>query len=119
MEVPSARRVGWYEYGARPGQEGSTVLAAHIAADGIDGVFRRLADVEVGAQFEVILDDGTSVAYEVVELGQYEKSQLPFDRVFAREGPPFITLVTCGGSFQPSIRSYQDNVVAYAAPLTD
>jgi LPXTG-site transpeptidase (sortase) family protein len=117
MEVPPARRVGWYQYGARPGQAGSTVLAAHIAADGVDGVFRHLADVEVGDRFEVTMDDGTTVAYEIVELAQYDKTELPFDRVFARDGDSTVTLVTCGGSFQPSERSYQDNVVAYAAPI--
>lgn len=117
MEIPSALRVGWYEYGSRPGQAGSTVLAAHIASDGVDGVFRHLADVTVGDRFEVSMDDGTTIPYEVLELAQYNKEDLPFDRIFARDGAPTIALVTCGGSFQPSLRSYEDNVVAYAAPI--
>ena len=63
------------------------------------------------------MDDGTSITYEVIELAQYDKTELPFDRVFARNGDSIITLVTCGGTFQPSVQSYQDNVVAYAAPI--
>ncbi|MEM7337503.1 MAG: class F sortase [Actinomycetota bacterium] len=118
MEVPGAERVGWYEYGSRPGEAGSAVLAAHINEDGIDGVFRRLGDLEVGAQFTVDFADGTTATYEVVEHEQYNKEQLPFDRVFAKDGPPVVTLVSCGGSFQPSVRSYEDNIVAYAVPVS-
>ena len=30
----------------------------------------------------------------------------------------WITLITCGGDFNPSVGSYEDNVVAYAVPVT-
>ena len=117
LEVPGPLRVGWYEFGPRPGEPGSTVLAAHIASDGIDGVFRHLADAEVGEEFELTLDDGTTSRYRIIELAQYDKDDLPLDRVFARSGSSVVTLITCGGAFQPSIRSYEDNVVAYAVPV--
>lgn len=117
LEVPGPTRVGWYEYGPRPGQNGSAVLAAHIASDGIDGVFRYLDEVSAGDEFRVTFDDGSSADYQVVELSQYDKDELPLDRVFAKDGPPVITLITCGGDFQPSVRSYEDNVVAYAVPI--
>ena len=64
-----------------------------------------------------MFDDGTEQAYEVVEMAQYGKSELPFDRVFAKDGPPVITLITCGGDFQTDVSSYADNVVAYAVPV--
>lgn len=118
LEVPSAKRVGWYEYGPSPGQVGSSVLAAHIASDGVDGAFRYLSDANVGDQVEVVFDDDSSQTYEIIEMAQYDKDELPFDRVFAREGEPVITLITCGGTFQPSVGSYEDNIVAYAIPLS-
>ncbi|HAS13191.1 MAG TPA: hypothetical protein DCS55_22175, partial [Acidimicrobiaceae bacterium] len=34
MEIPPAEEVGWYRFGAAPGESGSAVLAAHIAYDG-------------------------------------------------------------------------------------
>ena len=52
MEVPGAREVGWYRFGSRPGDEGSAVLAAHVAYDGVDGVFRNLGDLAAGATFD-------------------------------------------------------------------
>jgi hypothetical protein len=42
---------------------------------------------------------------------------LPLDRLFAREGPPRLTLITCGGPFLAEFGSYRDNVVVVAEPL--
>ncbi|CAN5768385.1 hypothetical protein BH23ACT5_BH23ACT5_02490 [soil metagenome] len=53
----------------------------------------------------------------MIELSQYPKDQLPTDRVFSREGSPALALITCGGTFNRALRSYDDNVVAYAGPL--
>jgi len=49
-EVPPASQVGWYRFGSVPGEAGSAVLAAHIAWDGVDGVFRHLADLPVSTR---------------------------------------------------------------------
>ncbi len=117
LEVPEARRVGWYEYGPSPGQDGSSVLAGHIAADGIDGVFRRLADAEPGDRFDLEFRTGERASFEIIEMAQYDKDELPLPRVFARDGRPVVTLITCGGDFQPSLGSYEDNIVAYAVPV--
>ena len=118
MEIPGAEAVGWYRYGSTPGAPGSAVLAAHIATGGRPGVFRDLVDARVGHRFVVQFDDGSEEIYEIVERDQYEKQALPFDRVFAKDGPPVVTLVSCGGAFQPSLGSYEDNLVAYAVPLS-
>ncbi len=117
MEIPGADRVGWYRYGPSPGEDGSAVLAAHIAFDGRRGVFRYLGDAVPGEVFTVTFDDGSTRAYEVAATAQYAKDALPFDRVFARTGSPVVTLISCGGEFQPSLRSYEDNIVVYAVPI--
>lgn len=117
MEIPGRTEVGWYRYGSTPGEEGSSVLAGHIAFDNRPGVFRRLADIELGDIVTVEYEDGTARDFEVIELAQYDKQELPFDRVFAKTGDPLLTLITCGGEFNRSISSYEDNIVAYAIPM--
>jgi LPXTG-site transpeptidase (sortase) family protein len=117
MEIPGAREIGWYRFGPVPGESGSAVLAAHIAFNGRDGVFRDLDDLEVGDVVEVSFDDGSSKRFRVTETAQYAKDELPIDRVFAKGGAPELTLITCGGDFNRSLRSYSDNVVAYAEPI--
>jgi hypothetical protein len=117
MEIPGAREIGWYRFGPTPRDEGSAVLAAHIAFNGRRGVFRRLTDVQVGVLIRVEYEDGTSTTHVVTEMAQYPKSDLPLDRVFSKNGTPTLTLITCGGWFNSSLRSYDDNVVVYATPL--
>ena len=116
LEIPGAREIGWYRWSPSPGQAGSAVLAAHIAYDGTDGVFRHLDDVDVGALVTIGYDDGSVREFEIIEKSQYPKDELPFDRIFAKDGDPVVALVTCGGTFNRTLRSYDDNVVAYAVP---
>jgi hypothetical protein len=46
------------------------------------------------------------------------KQALPLDELFRRDGPPRLTLLTCGGPFLAEYGSYRDNVVVVAELLT-
>jgi len=116
MEIPEVDEVGWYRYSAHPGDPGTAVLAAHIAYDGVDGVFRHLADLAPGDEVAVRLDGGDPpLRFVIDEIARYPKTELPQD-VWARTGPPRLALITCGGDFDPTTRHYTDNVVAWASP---
>jgi hypothetical protein len=116
LEVPGAEDVGWYRYGPRPGDPGSAMLAAHVAFDGEDGVFRHLTRLASGELVEVRFADGTTRSFRVTGRDQHAKEALPSD-VWAVDGPPRLALVTCGGTFDRSASSYRDNVVVYAEPV--
>ena len=118
MDVPgNVEEVGWYKFGATPGDEGSAVLAAHVdlRSQG-PGVFFDLKTLSPGATVEVGYEDGTSAQFTVVARRSYLKEDLPLDAIFARTGSPVLTLVTCGGGFSESNRSYDSNVVVFAVP---
>ena len=115
LAVPADTDVGWYRFGAAPGEAGSVVLAAHVAFDGVDGAFRRLGDLAPGDAVVVTLNDGTERVYRIDELAAYRKEALP-EAVWARDGPERLVLITCGGRFDADRRSYDDNVVAWASP---
>ncbi len=119
MEVPNnVSEVAWYEFGPRPGEGGSAVLAAHVDLAGQGpGVFFELRDVEPGDVVVVSFSDGSSMPFLVEARTIYKKDELPVDVIFSRQGPPVLTLVTCGGGFSESSRSYDSNVVVYAVPL--
>ena len=117
LEVPDETEVGWYELGARPGEPGATVLASHVSWNRKVGLFERLVRLEPGNRVVVGLADGTTRTYEVVERAQYGKEGLPADRIWTRQGPETLVLITCGGSFNPSIHRYNDNIVVYAVPV--
>jgi LPXTG-site transpeptidase (sortase) family protein len=118
MEVPAASDVGWYELGVRPGgPEGSSVLAAHVDYAGQRGAFYDLRSLEVGAELEVTGPDGLPLRYVVNERLQVDKDELPTQELFRVTGTPTLTLITCGGSFDRSVRHYEDNIVVRAVPL--
>lgn len=117
LEVPDATEIGWYKYGAAPGHEGATVLAAHVSWNGDLGPFRQLGDLEPGARVEVGLDDGTERIYEVIERTMYDKDALPRERIWRNTGPETLVLITCGGDFNPEISRYRQNIVVYAVPV--
>lgn len=121
MEIPaSGYDVGWYRYGAAPGQEqGSTVLASHVdtLAEG-KGVLARLTDLRAGDLVSVTLEDGRVVDYQVTGRRTEPKAELDTGALFDRSGPEQLQLVTCGGPWQPERSSYRDNVIVTAEPVT-
>ncbi|HXV71262.1 MAG TPA: class F sortase [Acidimicrobiia bacterium] len=119
MEVPdNVTEVGWYEHGPSPGEPGSAVLAAHVDLQGPGrGIFYDLEDLQVGDIVQVGYEDGSISDFEVVARSTYLKTELPLEVIFDRQGDPLLTLVTCGGGFSQSERSYDSNVVVYASPL--
>ncbi len=121
MEVPeNVTDVAWYKYGSAPGEPGSAVLAAHVDLAGQGpGVFFELRTLDPGSVIYIDFDDGTTVAYRTEARAVYDKEALPTDAIFSREGPPVLTLITCGGDFNRSIRRYDSNVVVYAVPFDD
>ena len=106
--------VGWYRFGPVPGAPGSAVLLGHVdSARQGPGAFFNLGRLEPGDEVGVSYADGSRRRFVVVARRQYRKEQLP-DAVFRRDGPPVLTLVTCGGAFDTTTSRYEDNVVVYA-----
>lgn len=116
MEIPGASEVGWYRFGPSPGDTGSAVLAAHIAYNGVDGVFRNLTEMRPGDRFGVNFSDGSSREFVVFGLRQWSKLEVPLEDLFSRDGTPRLVLITCGGTFNRALDSYDDNVVVIAIP---
>lgn len=119
LEVPDETEIGWYQYGATPGAPGATVLAAHVTWNRNLGPFYRLGEMEPGERIDVVLDDGTTRVYEVVERTIYGKDDLPRNRIWRNTGPESLVLITCGGSYNPDIRRYRENIVVYAVPVDE
>jgi sortase (surface protein transpeptidase) len=111
-------RVGWYRFGPLPGAPGSAVIAGHVddREQGL-GALAPLREAAVGTEVLVTDAEGTTTLWRVVSRELITKQALPLDRLFARSGPPRLTLVTCGGPFLPEYGSYRDNVVVVAEPV--
>jgi len=119
MKLPSDPRVlGWYEFGPAPGGEegGSVVVAGHLDSDRFGlGPLVRLRDIRPGDTVRVRLSDGTAAAYTVRGIERFDRAGLP-ERVFSREGPERLRIVTCGGEYDAEAGGYQQNLVVSAVP---
>lgn len=119
MEVPrTAAAIGWYAQSPTPGARGPAVLAAHVTYNGVDGVFRRLADMKRGDKIEVTRTDGRTAVFTVHKVGQYTKEKFPTEDVYGNLDHAGLRLITCAGPFDPETRRYPDNIVVFAK-LTD
>lgn len=117
MEVPPAMLAGWYRYSPPAGSStGTTVLAAHVDYGGQRGVFFDLRELQVGSEVTVTDEAGSAHRYLVTERYQVDKDELPIEQIFVADGPPGLTMITCGGSFDRGQRSYRDNIVVRAQP---
>lgn len=110
--------IGWYQGGAVPGEPGVALLTSHLDTrrEG-RGVFAGLTRLEVGD--EVVLTDreGREQRWRITARTQHRKDALP-EGLFARSGDPVLALVTCGGPFDMTARTYRDNVIVWAEPAS-
>jgi sortase (surface protein transpeptidase) len=115
LEVPAdATTVGWFGLGPTPGATGPAVLAAHVDYAGVPGTFHRLSAVAVGDEIRVARADGTTALFTAYRVAQYPKSGFPTEEVYGDTPGAELRLITCGGAFDGTTRSYADNVVVYA-----
>ena len=116
MEIPhDVHEIGWYEpQGVLPGDEGTAVLAGHVDSRSQGpGAFYDLRYLDIGDGI-VLSDGGQDQRWTVVARRTYDKNEIPIDEIFIDHGDPRLVLVTCGGEFDRTRRSYTDNIVVYA-----
>lgn len=118
LEVPGIYDLaGWYERGPYPGDTNSppALIVGHVdSAENGPAVFFRLKQIEMGATIEVTRVDGSIAVFEVVNVEQHPKDDLPTDAIYARRAPSELVLVTCTGDFNAQAASYLDNFVVTA-----
>ncbi len=106
---------GWFTAGPAPGSIGPALLAGHVDSQAGPGVFYRLVDLRPGDRIEVDRADGSAVSFSVVSTTRSPKTAFPTELVYAPTPVPELRLVTCGGAFDRSARSYRDNIIIEAA----
>ncbi|GAB2478110.1 class F sortase [Jatrophihabitans fulvus] len=119
MQVPrDPGTVGWWSGSARPGAaSGTVVVVGHVNYDGVPGALGVLPRARPGDRVALASRTGRET-YRVTAVRTYAKTVgIPPD-AFRTGGAPRLVLITCGGPFDPATGNYEDNVVAYAVPVT-
>lgn len=122
IDIPPATQplqAAWWDGSPRPGAVGPAVILGHVDGQiggrrGQPGVFNRLAILRPGDAVSVRRRDGSTVHFTVYKVEKTPKAAFPADRVYGNTDGPELRLITCGGVFDRTARSYEDNIVAYA-----
>jgi hypothetical protein len=122
LEVPiDPKKVGWWQYGAKPGAKvGTAILAGHINYAGVTGSMAQIGKLNPGDEVDVYGTQNASgqheVRFTVTGVRTYHKTALPYKQIFDQKSVGRIAIVTCGGPFDASTGNYLDNIVVFAVP---
>jgi hypothetical protein len=107
-------QAGWFAAGPAPGEVGPAVLAGHVDDRAGPAVFFRLEDLTAGDDVVVTDGGGQSITFTVTRVAAYPKTDFATAEVYGPTTAPELRLITCGGTFDRSRRSYTDNIVVFA-----
>jgi hypothetical protein len=115
MDVPQdPAMAGWFNEGPTPGALGPAVIAGHVRWNGVHGVFYRLGMMRRGDQVTVNRKDGKTAVFTVSRVTRFSKSRFPTQAVYGQIDHAGLRLITCGGTYDPTEHSYEDNIVVFA-----
>jgi sortase (surface protein transpeptidase) len=114
MVPAGTHTVGWYKYGATPGQIGSAVILGHVDSYLGPGEFFDLKLLKPGARVNLVLANGTVTNFAVTKVVQYSKTSFPDQLVYGSHGTRSLQLVTCGGTFDSATGHYESNIVVFS-----
>lgn len=107
-------QVAWYEFGTRPGNEGSAVIAGHYGWTGLHGsVFNDLHLLKKGDKVSVIDKYDKLVTFVVTKTEKYDPSADATAIFRSSDGKAHLNLITCDGDWVPDKNSYSDRLVVF------
>ena len=105
---------GWYAPGTRPGAIGNAAIAGHVDYHDIgEVIFWELRNIAVGAEVIVTTDSGQTLRFIVRDMAYYRPDNAPLVSIFGPAATPNLNLITCGGTFNPATRQYDQRFVVY------
>ena len=123
LDAPkTAWDVGWYDQSSLPGTNGGAMIIDGHVNDSLDraGVFARIGSLKKGAEIVIERGDGQKFSFRVLSTEQKPVNQISMDTLLApaAAGKERLTLITCGGTYNPAHKTYDDRVLVYAEKNT-
>lgn len=121
LEVPSAWNLaGWYVRSARPGENGNVIIDGHYDTDsGLPGAFWGLKSTKVNDTLLVKDELGRTFSYKVVDSFYVDIQDPLRTSVLEDSGKAELTLITCGGVWNPLAQTYDKRLIVKAELLEE
>jgi sortase A len=112
--------VGWYKYGPVPGARGSAVIAGHVDnALALNGVFKRLDELKADDDLYVRDASGKEIHFKVMAVETYPYDKAPAERIFNATDGYKLNLITCAGTWNQALKTYDKRLVVYTERVTN
>ncbi len=109
-------KAGWYTGSPTPGKLGPSLILGHVdSAEYGPGVFFKLGALHQGDTVDVTRADSTVAVFRVDRVASFPKDNFPTLEVYGNTDNAQLRLITCGGKFDFSARSYESNIVVFAS----
>lgn len=116
MATPTSNTtLGWYKYGAFPGNPGAAVLATHTGYPSQPTMFRQFETIQKGDTLQIEDKNGTVASFEVYERAIYTPDNAPRQRIFGQTAVARLAVITCTGTWLPNQKTYSHRLIIYAA----
>lgn len=106
---------GWYSGGTAPGAPGPSVIVGHVDSHRGPAVFFRLRELAAGHSIVIETGNNLTLTFVVERIEQHPKDRFPTTEVYGVTNQRALRLITCGGEFDRTARSYRDNIVVFAS----
>ncbi|UUU33662.1 class F sortase [Streptomyces sp. CA-210063] len=108
--------VGWYAGGTPPGATGAALFVGHADTETRPAVFHELSALRIGEKIRVARDDGRLAEFTVDDVQVIGRDDFDAQQAYGvrQSGRAELRLVTCGGTFDRTSRTYSANVVVSA-----
>ena len=110
---PDGSLAGWYSGSPTPGEEGPSVIVAHVDWKGKEGVFFHLKLLKIGDRIQVVRTDGTTANFQVTRTDAFFKKEFPSDQIYGNIDHAGLRLITCG-DFDFKLHKYVKDIVVFA-----
>lgn len=105
--------LGWFDMGPRPGELGTAVIDGHFGLKGSKAAaFDHLGELHVGDMITVTDSQGAFDIFKVREMRLYASTALAPEVFHSQEGS-HLNLITCAGTWNPSLKSYSQRLVVF------
>lgn len=114
IKMGDLSRVAWYQFGPRPGEIGSAVVAGHYGWSGTQGsVFNDLHNLKTGDSVLVTDTNGATIKFIVRETKMYDLDADTHDIFTSNDNKAHLNLITCYGTWLKSKKTYSNRLVVF------
>jgi LPXTG-site transpeptidase (sortase) family protein len=115
MDLPKdSDNAAWFEFGSRPGENGSAVIAGHYGwKDNKPSVFDNLYKLRKGDKLYIEDDAGTIISFIVRENRRYDSEADALNVFNSTDKKSHLNLVTCEGDWNEDSESYSKRLVIF------